>query len=341
MVQPLAKPLIGVNLGGWLLLERWMTPRLFAGTTAKDEYTFMQTPGAQAKLRQHQREFIVEEDWRWLHDNGIDIVRLPIGYWALDGDGPLRPCIGKLDWAVQMAKKYHIKLLICMHGAPGSQNGHDHSGRIGPIDWHRDKKNQIKTVDILKQIAQRYHNQPSVWGIELLNEPKMKLWQPTLRRFYSQAYQSITEVARPGLVTVFSDAFTPRLMNGALRAQPGFPVMMDHHWYHFFIIPQLQRWIPLSVYGWWLKYIKSPLIGRLSRSQPVIIGEWSGVMGSRKLHRYPKSQRKALVGWHFRVQQSAYSSAYAYIYWSYKNHSPGVHNFRSQVEDGWIKLPKR
>lgn len=27
----------GVNLGGWLVLEKWMTPSLFDGTTAADE----------------------------------------------------------------------------------------------------------------------------------------------------------------------------------------------------------------------------------------------------------------------------------------------------------------
>ena len=28
----------GVNLGNWLVLEKWMSPALFAGTTAEDEY---------------------------------------------------------------------------------------------------------------------------------------------------------------------------------------------------------------------------------------------------------------------------------------------------------------
>ena len=28
----------GVNLGNWLVLEKWMCPGLFAGTTAEDEY---------------------------------------------------------------------------------------------------------------------------------------------------------------------------------------------------------------------------------------------------------------------------------------------------------------
>ena len=28
----------GVNLGNWLVLEKWMSPVVFAGTTAEDEY---------------------------------------------------------------------------------------------------------------------------------------------------------------------------------------------------------------------------------------------------------------------------------------------------------------
>ena len=32
-----AKKLRGVNLGGWLVLEKWMTPSLFAGLQAEDE----------------------------------------------------------------------------------------------------------------------------------------------------------------------------------------------------------------------------------------------------------------------------------------------------------------
>lgn len=28
----------GVNLGNWLVLEKWMSPALFEGTSAEDEY---------------------------------------------------------------------------------------------------------------------------------------------------------------------------------------------------------------------------------------------------------------------------------------------------------------
>ena len=35
----------GVNLGGWLALEKWITPSLYAGVQAEDEYTLCQTLG--------------------------------------------------------------------------------------------------------------------------------------------------------------------------------------------------------------------------------------------------------------------------------------------------------
>lgn len=32
------KKINGVNLGNWLVMEKWMSPALFDGTTAEDEY---------------------------------------------------------------------------------------------------------------------------------------------------------------------------------------------------------------------------------------------------------------------------------------------------------------
>ena len=45
----------GVNLGGWLVLEKWMTPSLFEGLNATDETSFRVEPGkkAQGILHRH------------------------------------------------------------------------------------------------------------------------------------------------------------------------------------------------------------------------------------------------------------------------------------------------
>lgn len=310
-----------------------MTPRLFAGTDAQDEHTFMQTDGALDVLREHQRTFIQEDDFRWLVTNGYNAVRIPVGYWVLDGDEPYRSCIGRLDWAVRMAAKYNIKVLICLHGAPGSQNGHDHSGRKGSADWYKSSAKRQQTVDVLVRLAERYNTAPAVWGIELLNEPLA--WQHVLllRQFYRQAYAAIRRVARPGLVTVFSDAFMPRLMSGVLRAKADYPVMMDAHWYHFFTPKWLQRHTPLGWYYVVLRH-RRRLFARLARDQPIIFGEWSGVIGGQALTRFPNDQHQDVMRRHLREQLEVFAEAAGWFYWSYKTQERGIFHFRSMVEDG-------
>ncbi len=314
-----------------------MTPSLFEGTDARDEYEFMRTSGAIKKVREHRRTFITEADFAWLHKHGINAVRVPVGYWIIDGDEPFCSGITRLDWAVRMAEKYDIALLICLHAAPGSQNGNDHSGRAGRARWYDDPLYRRRTIDVLATLAARYRTKPSVWGIELLNEPLAKFWQPTLRAFYQQAYHAITRAGRPGLEVVFSDAYTPRLLSGVLGGSRDFPVVMDHHWYHFFIPGWLQAKLPLE---WYFRYLahKRALLERLSRAQPIIIGEWNGVIGGEKLNQYPPQEHAAIVDEHIRRQLAAFSTCRGWFYWSYKHEHGGVFDFRDMVEHERIVL---
>lgn len=314
-----------------------MTPSLFAGTDAQDEYTFMQTPGAVTKLREHQKSFIREEDFKWMAANGINAVRIPVGYWAFEGDEPYRSCIGRLDWAVRMAAKYNLRVLICLHGAPGSQNGEHHSGRSGRAEWYRNKAFREQTIAVLARLAERYVNESAVWGIELLNEPKAWRHQFTLRRFYKRAYRVIRQVGRPGLVTVFHDGFMPRSMSGALRCRGKFPVMMDVHWYQFMIPGWLQRILPF-----WCNDVilrgRARLFERLSRAQPVIVGEWSGIMGGQTLGRFRQAEHGPIVQEHLRRQIALYDSLAGWFYWNYKTEARGIYHFRSMIEDGHVAL---
>lgn len=312
-----------------------MTPALFAGTDAQDEYSFLQTPGAVAKLREHQKTFIREEDFKWLAAHGYNAVRVPVGYWVLDGDEPYRSCIGRLDWAVRMAAKHKLQVLICLHGAPGGQNGGDHSGRKGSANWYAEARYREQTVAVLRRLAERYREQPAVWGVELLNEPLAWRHIRLLKRFYKEAYTAICAVGRPGLVTVFSDGFMPRMMSGALKAWPGYPVMMDTHWYHFFTPRVLQRRLPLYMYYWALKWRRG-MLARLSKDQPIIVGEWSGVIGWEALGRFSQDQHEPLQRHHLRDQLAVFSEAAGWFYWSYKTESRGIFHFRSMIEDGHV-----
>lgn len=316
-----------------------MTPKLFEGTDAVDEYTFMQTVGAREKLREHQKTFITEDDFKWISQNGLNAVRIPVGYWIFEGDDPFRSCIGKLDWAVRMAKKYNLDVLICLHGAPGSQNGNDHSGRKGKAGWFDDPVARQKTIDILRRLAERYKNETCVWGIELLNEPRPKLLNATLKKFYRVAYKEIAKVGRPGLAVVYHDAFRPRLMSGVLWPYKNFPVYLDHHWYHFFIPRWLQPYVPFWLYYPYLKF-KKVMLRSISKTQPVIVGEWNGIIGGEKLRKYPKEQHNEIIARHLATQFDVFSEVSGWFYWNYKTQHRSVFHFRAMVEDGVIEMPR-
>lgn len=325
----------GVNLGGWLVLEKWMTPSLFMGTDATDEHTFMQSEGASAKLEKHRKTFITEADFEWLSENGVNAVRIPVGYWLFESDEPYVPAIEYLDWAVAMAKKYELKVLIDLHAARGSQNGRDHSGRVGRAEWYREKSYREQTVDVLGQIAEYYADEPTVWGVELLNEPRVGVLQWRLRHFYKKTYRRIVQVGRPGLHVVFHDAFTPRLLSGVLWAEPRFPVVMDVHWYHF--LDWFVRW--RSIEGYFRKVRHRPrLIAWLQWRQPIIVGEWSAVISDKTMKKYPKKEEREYFQRHGQLQLEAYGHAAGWFYWTYKTEEPGIWNFRSLIENGDIIL---
>ncbi len=319
----------GVNLGGWLVLEKWMTPGLFAGVDAIDEYTFMQMPHAERKIRNHHKTFITESDFKWLSEHDIDAVRIPVGYWIIRGDGPYIPAIDRLDWAFRMAKKYKLQVLLCLHGAPGSQNGHDHSGRVGKAMWYKERAYRERTVDVLMQLATRYQDHPQLWGIELLNEPRIGLFQFTLRRFYREAYSHLSRILPRHVRIVFHDAFTARLMNAAIWDEERQAIAMDIHWYHFLF--WAHKWAPLSLY-WRLVQWHGRLISSLQRWQEIVVGEWSGVISHERLQHYPQAEHDAIQYDHIARQLTAYGNADAWFYWTYKTEAGGIWNYRWLAE---------
>jgi glucan 1,3-beta-glucosidase len=133
-----------------VLLQPWITPSLFDDTGDSrivDEWTFGQFQDhniATNTLRHHWDTWITENDFADIAAAGYIIcamgdlsnidqfvarlnhVRLPIGYWAFDV-GPDEPFIsGQIQYmekAVSWARNHGLKLIIDLHGAPGSQNG--------------------------------------------------------------------------------------------------------------------------------------------------------------------------------------------------------------------------
>lgn len=114
----------GVNLGGWLVLEPWITPSLFeqAGDGAIDEWSICSILGkdeAYNRLSNHWNTWITESDFQQIAAAGLNHVRIPVGYWAvapLDGEPYVQGQLNLLDQAINWARNNGIKVLIDLHG---------------------------------------------------------------------------------------------------------------------------------------------------------------------------------------------------------------------------------
>ncbi|KAL8922669.1 MAG: hypothetical protein Q9208_004982 [Pyrenodesmia sp. 3 TL-2023] len=207
----------GVNLGGWLVLEPWITPSIFeewsSSQTVVDEYTYTKTLGkdeASSRLSNHWNTWITQDDINAIAQAGLNHVRIPIGYWALapvDGDPYVQGQLDFLDKAIDWARGAGLKVMIDLHGAPGSQNGFDNSGKRGTVEWQQgDSVSQ--TVTALQNLADRYKAATDVvTAIELLNEPLgPSLDLNGVQDFYNKGYQAVKS-ASSDFAVVFSDAF--------------------------------------------------------------------------------------------------------------------------------------
>ena len=82
----------GVNLGNWLVLEKWMSPALFEGTGAQDEYylpRWLSREVYEARIRIHRSEYITERDFAAIRAMGMEAVRIPVHTLYLGTGSPL------------------------------------------------------------------------------------------------------------------------------------------------------------------------------------------------------------------------------------------------------------
>ena len=164
----------GVNLGNWLVLEKWMNPALFEGTDAEDEYYLprrLPRDVYEARIKIHRSEYITERDFITIRSYGLNTVRIPVPYFIFGDREPFIGCIEELDKAFRWAEEYGLKILIDLHTAPDSQNGFDNGGICGVCKWAQEPEEVEFVLTVLERLAERYGKREGLWGIEVLNEP--------------------------------------------------------------------------------------------------------------------------------------------------------------------------
>ncbi|KAJ7491869.1 glycoside hydrolase superfamily [Mycena galericulata] len=183
-----------------LLEVRVIAPALFEPyPSAADEWdltTLMRADGTlQAKLEAHYDTFITEEDIAQIAGAGLNWVRVPIPFWAI------RYIVRLFGWA----RKYGIRVNLDLHTIPGSQNGFNHSGKLGQVNFLNGIMgiaNAQRALDYIRIIAEfisqpEYRDVVQMFGI--MNEALMStIGQEQLFSFYLEAYNMIRTITGLG-----------------------------------------------------------------------------------------------------------------------------------------------
>ncbi len=331
----------GVNLGGWLALEKWITPTVYSGTRAVDEYTLCQVLGkakASDRLKRHRETWITADDFQWLAAHGINAVRLPIGYGVAEENAPFIIGTETLDWAFRTASAHGIGILFDLHGVPGSQNGWDHSGRQGTLGWHTSKENIDHSLRIVNDLAARCKRYDNLIGFELLNEPRWDVPLEIIKRFYQEAYHRVRDhIAPDQAAVVIHDAFRPHDWANFMREPEYVNVFLDTHPYQCFTDDDRKR----DLHG----HIEVALLGRkkllddMRRQLPCLVGEWSCALPPESLKGRTGLALDLAMRAYGDAQLINYDSTRGWFFWTYRTEGGGAWSFRDCVKRGW--LPER
>ncbi|MBN2504882.1 MAG: cellulase family glycosylhydrolase [Bacilli bacterium] len=329
----------GVNLGGWLVLERWMTPELFSGYNAPDEYhLLLERQDALSAIKQHRNDFICESDFAWISSHGLDSVRIPVGHWLFEDIPPYMNAKQELDQAFRWAHAYNLNVLVDIHAAKGCQNGFDNGGLSGVCEWHKSEANIQDTLNLIKRICSEYATEPAFAGIELLNEPHQDISLELLQDFYKKGYDIVRNAFGKDKYVVFHDAFRwnqwkPFFKNGRFEN-----VYLDTHMYHVF--GELKQ--DANMFDLYDLLLDKRLrqINEIKEHVRLIIGEWSVPLTDNLLSKHQGTDhdlmQKVLGG----LSSLVFNQADGWFFWNYKlsEQSAKSHqgwDYRRLFEDGY------
>ena len=124
--------------------------------------------------------YCTEADFKLIKDTGMNTIRLPM-YYRNFMEGPdekltmRSDAFEKLDYFLDLAKKYGLKVIIDMHGVVGGQSGYEHCG-TRDIDFWDNPVYIASMCELWQNIAKHYVNDrpdlaSTILAYDLVNEP--------------------------------------------------------------------------------------------------------------------------------------------------------------------------
>lgn len=261
----------GINAGQILLQEGWMSPFALEplknedGSYVKDADNNIQYPEfteeefregikSNPNLNTYDMEelmkiywdaFFTEEDFRIIkEDLKMNTIRLPFYYLnVMNEDLTLKEeeeAFAYLDWFIGEAAKNELYVVLDLHGAPGSQNGFEHSGRKDRVAGFWTNPEYVSaTVDMWAYISKHYTESKPELGkwiatYDILNEPTYEyntITTPECWEVFDQIYDVIRANGDQHVVTMEGCWDFSKLPNPADYKWEN--VQYEYHWYNW------------------------------------------------------------------------------------------------------------
>jgi len=276
-----------------------------------------------------------------------------------------------LTKAVNWAQAHGLKVIIDLHGVPGSQNGYDNSGQRKPKpEWQNKAINIQRSNAIIQKLANTYRDMTgTVSIIAPLNEPAGydgELILNVTKQFWYDSYQNIRFPYDGGsresnTLVLIHDTYQPISYWDNFMPAPKYTgVAVDTHIYQVFSVAENQ----MS----YAQHIQNTC-GRTDISNTplwVIIGEWAPAftdcakylngrgIGARYDGTFAGSKRvgsctgltgqastfsssyKKLLRQYWEAQAITYEKAQGWLQWTWKAENADEWSYQAGLANGWI-----
>jgi len=206
VLTPDGRPLLlkGIGLGNWLLPEgyMWRFKKAVSPRQINEVVTELIGPAAAREFWKKYREnYITKKDIVYLKKIGMNSVRVPIDYRVLTPENHpdiwLKSGFQTLDNVIKWCSEEGIYVILDMHAAPGGQTGENIDDGWGYPFLFKSQQSQNRVIAIWEKLAERYHDNPTVLGYDLLNEPIPTFKEYTsLNQYLVPLYKRITKAIR-------------------------------------------------------------------------------------------------------------------------------------------------
>ncbi|KAB1205463.1 putative glucan 1,3-beta-glucosidase A [Morella rubra] len=131
-------------------------PSVFVMTISgrlRGEFQVTNGYGLERAPQEHWNTFIVEDDFKFISENGLNAARIPVGWWIASDPDPPQPYVGGSLKALDNAFLWAT------------------SSRDGSQEWGKTDDNIQQTVAVIDFLTARYAKSQSLYAVELINEP--------------------------------------------------------------------------------------------------------------------------------------------------------------------------